>query len=311
MPASFQVAPGESLESVLGRARDFLQAAGVPSPLADAQLLAAYALEEELGEPVSLGRVQSLALLGHPAPHTLASLVEGRGQRIPLQHLTGQAPFRQLTLAVGPGVFVPRPETELLVDHALAAYRNLEAAGVADAQGGNLLLDLCSGSGAIAAALASELPGNRVLAVELDPQAATYTRRNTADLGVEVLEGDALEIPKGLEGQVALIATNPPYIPRGAYQLEPEVADHDPELALYGGGADGLDFPLALLGRAADLLKPGGYLMMEHDDSQGPALAAAFMVAGFERVESLEDYGGKPRYTAGYKASRGPKNVKE
>lgn len=311
MSASFEQVRGESLDAALSRARDFLQAAGVASPWADAQLLAAYALEEELGEPVSLGRVQSLALLGQPAPQALASLVEGRGQRIPLQHLTGQAPFRSLTLEVGPGVFIPRPETELLVDHALAAYRQLLAEGLADAQGGNLLLDLCSGSGAIAAALATEEPGNRVLAVELDPQAAAYTRRNTVDLGVEVLEGDALELPEGLEGQVALIATNPPYIPRGAYQLEPEVAGHDPELALYGGGAEGLDFPLALLGRAAELLKVGGYLIMEHDDSQGPALAAAFAAAGFERVESLQDYGGKPRYTAGYKASRAPKNVKE
>lgn len=311
MSASFEQVRGESLDAALSRARDFLQVAGVASPWADAQLLAAYALEEELGESVSLGRVQSLALLGQPAPQALASLVEGRGQRIPLQHLTGQAPFRSLTLEVGPGVFIPRPETELLVDHALAAYRQLLAEGLADAQGGNLLLDLCSGSGAIAAALATEEPGNRVLAVELDPQAAAYTRRNTADLGVEVLEGDALELPEGLEGQVALIATNPPYIPQGAYQLEPEVADHDPELALYGGGAEGLDFPLALLGRAAELLKVGGYLIMEHDDSQGPALAAAFAAAGFERVESLQDYGGKPRYTAGYKASRAPKNVKE
>lgn len=303
--ADFSLEPGEELDSALRRAALYLGAAGVESAAVDAQLLAAYLLEKDAGEPVSRGRVQSLALLGHPVPEGFEGLVTLRGERLPLQHLTGQAFFRGLTLSVGPGVFVPRPETELLVEHALTAYRGMAEALVLPAQ--PLVVDLCTGSGAIAAALATELaadqqvPTPRVLAVELSTEAAAWAERNLVPAGAELVRADARTALEGYEGSIHLVASNPPYIPSGAVPKDPEVRDHDPELALYGGGEDGMELPRSIAARAYDLLAPGGYLIMEHAETQRELMRRALATAGFERIESIDDFAGKPRHTSGYK----------
>lgn len=297
--ADFSILPGEELDSALRRASAYLAEAGVDSPQADSELLAAYLLEKQTGEPVSRGRVQTLALLGTAVPADFGRLVTLRGERIPLQHLTGQAHFRGLTLSVGPGVFVPRPETELLVEHALADYRRREAAGSLPER--PLLIDLCTGSGAIAASLATELPGAKVVAVELSTDAAAWAQRNLTGTGAQLVVDDARKALKDLDGQVTLVASNPPYIPSGAVPKDPEVRDHDPKLALYGGGEDGMELPSAIAYRAYELLAPGGYLIMEHAETQRELMRQALAKAGFVSIQSIDDLAGKPRHTSGYK----------
>jgi release factor glutamine methyltransferase len=223
------------------------------------------------------------------------ALVAQRVDRVPLQHLTGRAPFRHLELAVGPGVFVPRPETEQLVEWALA-----QLAGVAEP----VVVDLGSGSGAIALSIAHEHPGALVTAVERDPGAIEWTRHNAAtraaagDTPVEVLSGDMTDpgLLRELDGTVDLVVSNPPYVPNGA-TVPREVADHDPPLALWGG-PDGLDVIRGLLWTAARLLRPGGGLGIEHADQQGGALPALVRATGgWSDVEDHPDLAGRPRFT--------------
>ncbi|WP_240334013.1 peptide chain release factor N(5)-glutamine methyltransferase [Rothia sp. ZJ932] len=293
----FQIQPGEELDSALRRAGAFLISAGIESAMVDAQLLAAHLVSAELGESVSRGRVQALALSGAQVPPGFAELVSQRAQRVPLQHLTGVAYFRHLELNVGPGVFTPRPETELLVDHALNALERFKAQGV----GKPVVVDLCTGSGAIAAALATEFPAATVHAVELSAEAYEWAHLNLEPLGVDLRRGDATVACEDLLGEVDAVATNPPYIPTGAVPKDPEVREHDPQIALYGGSEDGMDIPYKIALRAFELLKPGGYLVMEHAETQRELAAAMFAVVGFEKVESINDLAGKPRHTSGYK----------
>ena len=214
---------------------------------------------------------------------------------MPLQHLTGRAPFRHLELAVGPGVFVPRPETEQLVEWALARL-----AGVAEP----VVVDLGAGSGAIALSIAHEHPGARVTAVERDPQAIEWTRHNgglraaVGDRPVTVLAGDMTDpgLLADLDGAVDLVVSNPPYVPDGA-RVPREVADHDPPLALWGG-PDGLDVVRGLLRTAARLLRPDGTLGIEHADQQGTALPALVRASGgWDDVADHPDLAGRARYT--------------
>lgn len=304
--SDFSLQPGEELATALRRAGAYLAGAGIESATVDAELLAAFLLEKVEGQPVSRGRVQSLALLGSPVPEGFERLVNLRGERLPLQHITGQAHFRGLTLSVGPGVFVPRPETELLVEHAKAAYAELVPAG-----GHATVVDLCTGSGTIAASLAAELPEAQVHAVELSTAAAAWAERNLRPHGVNLVQGDALTALPELLGRVTVVASNPPYIPENAVPRDPEVRDHDPEMALYGGGEDGMQIPRAIAHRAFDLLEPGGFLIMEHAETQRELMVAALERAGFERIRSIDDFAGKPRHTSGYKPVTAPKNVKE
>lgn len=296
----FSLEPGTGLDQALRRAAAYLEAAGVPSPAVDAQLLAAYLLEKQTGEPVSRGRVQTLALIGAEIPADFERLVGLRAERIPLQHLTGQAHFRGLTLRVGPGVFVPRPETELLVEHALQAVARFEPQIEKP-----LLVDLCTGSGAIAASLATEIPGSRVHAVELSTDAYVWAQENCRPAGVNLVQGDALTALDELVGTVDVVTSNPPYIPTGAVPREPEVRDHDPELALYGGGEDGMLMPRAITARAFTLLRPGGYYIVEHAETQRELMVRALDRAGFEKIRSIDDLAGKPRHTSGYKPLAG------
>lgn len=279
------------LRPALREAAQRLAAAGVGTAEVDVALLAAHVLG------VSRGEVDRRALLGHdldPADaDRLDALVAERARRVPLQHLTGRAPFRHLELAVGPGVFVPRPETELLVDLALASLPP-----------GGVVVDLCTGSGAIALALADEAPDPRVVAVELSPEALAWAGRNVTETGldVELVAADATTDPDGtpalggLVGTVDVVVSNPPYVPDGMVPVEPEVAGHDPEMALYGRSADGLAVPLAVARTAATLLRPGGTLVMEHAEAQGESLPEALRAQGlWTDVADVPDLTGRPR----------------
>ncbi|MFC6705804.1 peptide chain release factor N(5)-glutamine methyltransferase [Flexivirga alba] len=278
--------PAAGVRALLASATERLATAGVPSAGTDAQLLLAHAWG------VSVGELQRRQLLGE-APSAevegrFTDLVDERMTRVPLQHLIGSAPFRGIELHVGPGVFIPRPETELLVDLVLA-----ELGGRPGAQ----VVDLCTGSGAIALALKHESPSLSVTAVELDPLAHAWAARNAQLLGldVEILQGPAESALPGREGRLDVVVSNPPYIPVGMVPIDPEVRDHDPEVALYGGSDDGLRIPLAVARRAHDLLRPGGLLVMEHADSQGDSLPNALTRAGWSDVADHQDLAGRPR----------------
>jgi release factor glutamine methyltransferase len=261
-----------------------LSRAGVASARVDAELLAAHVL--------GLGRGR-LALA---PPFTAAQqarfddLVAARASRVPLQHLLGTAPFRTLDLAVGPGVFIPRPETEQLVEWGLSV------AGPAP-----LAVDLCSGSGAIALSVAHELPRSTVYAVESADPALVWLRRNVAAIEprVVVVKGDATASStlSTLDDAVDLVLCNPPYVPSTA-RLEPEVAEHDPAEALFGG-PDGLALIPGLAARSVALLRPGGWLGIEHDDTQGASVPALLRAAGFVDVEDRRDLADRPRFAVG------------
>lgn len=275
-----------AVRPLLTSATERLVAAGVSSAGTDAQLLLAHAWE------VSIGELQRRQLLGSEAPadvvERFADLVAERVTRVPLQHLTGSAPFRGIELRVGPGVFIPRPETELLVDLVLAEIADHSKAQV---------VDLCTGSGAIALAIKHEALLATVTAVELDPMAHAWAVRNAQLLGleVEVLRGPAEAALPGCEGTLDVVVSNPPYIPVGMVPIDPEVRDHDPEVALYGGSGDGLRIPLAVAQRAHELLRPGGLLVMEHADSQGDSLPDSLTRAGWSDVADHRDLTDRPR----------------
>ncbi|WP_262284752.1 peptide chain release factor N(5)-glutamine methyltransferase [Micromonospora sp. MA102] len=282
---------------VVARAARALAAAGVEAARAEAEQLAAYVLN------VPRGR---LALADGFTPEQrdrLDTLVDRRVAREPLQHLTGVAGFRHLELAVGPGVFVPRPETELL------AGWGIEQAGRRAAP---VVVDLCSGSGAIALAVAQELPSARVVAVERSPAALDWLRRNAAaraaagDRPIEVVAADVTDpaLLADLVGRVDVLLCNPPYVPRSVV-VPPEVARHDPDEAVFGG-ADGLDVIRPVVGRAAALLRPGGVLGVEHDDTHATAVPALLAADGrYERVEEHRDLVGRPRWATASRRADG------
>jgi len=259
----------------------------------DAELLAAFALGQERGQAVSRGELQAAVVLGASVPVGLTDLVLARARRVPLQHLTGVAPFRGLELAVGPGVFIPRPETEQVAQHAID-----EARAVGVARGRAVVVDLCTGSGAIALAVAQEVATATVHAVELDADAYRWAVRNVAAAAdrVALVRGDARTALQSLAGQVDVVVSNPPYVPPGAVPVDQEVADHDPAVALYGLGADGLEVPRGIIAAAARLLRPGGLLVMEHAEVQAGAAQDAVRSTGlFEQVETADDLTGRPR----------------
>jgi release factor glutamine methyltransferase len=289
-----------SLRDAVRAASRQLAAAGVEQADVDAVALAAHALR------TSAGDVHRLMVLGADAPpglDAMEALVAERARRVPLQHLTGRAPFRHLELSVGPGVFVPRPETEMVAGLAVPLLRELAGAE----RRAPVVVDLCTGSGAIALSLKQEVPAASVHAVELSDLAHAWAVRNRDDLGldVEMLLGDATTAFAELEGEVDVVVSNPPYIPVGAVPNDPEVRDHDPDVALYGGSADGLRIPLEVAARAGALLHEGGVLLMEHADVQGRSLPAALRATGvWADVEDHDDLAGRPRVTRAVRAPR-------
>lgn len=266
-----------------------LAQAGVDSPEHDARALAVHVLG--LAKPSDLLMVDDLD--EHQAS-AYDELVGRRAQRVPLQHLTGSVGFRYLSLEVGPGVFVPRPETESVVQFAVDALRGVESP---------LCVDLCTGSGTIAFALANELPGATVHAVERDPDALEWTRRNAAnrvkagDPEVQLHLGSAEDALPGFDGTLDLVISNPPYVATTEAHLpDPEVVDHDPGIALWAG-ADGLDVIRLVEQAARRLLKPGGLVVVEHSDRQGRTAPELFAQAGgWTEVQDHQDYAGRDRY---------------
>lgn len=277
-------------KQVLDDAVATLVAGGVESARNDAEIL----LSHVLGIPRSM-----VALTARPQPDQLAvfrAMIARRASRVPLQHLIGRAGFRYVDLEVGPGVFVPRPETELLAGWAVAAA---QAAGDQP-----VVVDLCTGSGAIALSIVHEVPNAVVHAVELDEVALGWAARNLAGTGVDLRLGDAADAFTDLDGTVDVVVANPPYIPMEAWEsVALEARDHDPALALWSG-ADGLDAIRAIETTAWRLLKPGGVVGIEHADVQGEAAPAVFSSAeghDWQDVRDNVDLAERPRYVTARK----------
>ena len=267
-----------------------LAAAGVPDPEVDAELLLGHVLG------VARGRVQALVVMDAAAAEDdvarVRELAARRAAREPLQHITGVAPFRSLELAVGPGVFVPRPETEQVVQFAIDALRAVPSDRP-------VAVDLGTGSGAIALAMATEVPHARVYAVENSREAFVWTRRNIEALGGDNISGafaDLADAFPELDGTVDVVISNPPYVPAAAVPRDPEVRLFDPAAALYGG-EDGLDVVRVISRVAQRLLHPGGTLVLEHGELQGADVRAILTADGWRAAATHRDLTTRDRAT--------------
>ncbi|WP_422114907.1 N5-glutamine methyltransferase family protein [Brachybacterium sp. UNK5269] len=283
------------LRAALAQTTRRLGEAGVPSPSVDARALIAAAARSE--RPLVL-----LETLPESFGAELEEFTVRRERREPLQLILGRAPFRRLMLTVRPGVFIPRPETELAVDLLREHLRGpLE-----------LVADLCSGTGALGAAVLDEIPAARVLAVEVEPAAAALSAENLEAAGPgrgSVVRADLTgPVPQlAAAAPIDAILSNPPYIPPDAVPRDAEVLDHDPHRALFGGGADGLGVPRAVIAWAVHLLRPGGVLVMEHADVQGAAArAAAADSGGFDLIRTAPDLTGRDRFLVARRADGAP-----
>jgi len=285
----------------ISKAISLLTEAKVSSPQVDAELLLAHVVGVERSQLITINQISDEQL------SDFEDLVARRANRVPLQHLTGVAYFRHLELAVGPGVFVPRPETELLVDAAIAHLKNIPAPRNA--------VDLCSGSGAIALSIALEVPGTIVLAVELSDDAVKWLAHNIVDHAAQLeAVGSHVYIHHGnagdrtlladMVGEIDAVVTNPPYIPTDMIPRDPEARDHDPAIALFSG-QDGLDVAREVVVVAADLLKPGGFFGIEHADVQGESVPALVnnMTGTWTDVKDNLDYNKLPRFTTAVRST--------
>lgn len=287
--------PLTELRAALANAVDRLERAGVPNPVVDAELLAAHILN------TNRGGVQTAAASGRELSEdealSLETALDRRAEREPLQYITGVAPFRYLELEVGPGVFIPRPETEIVTQAALDYLRSVNA------EPGSVVVDFCTGSGAIALALATERPDLEVHGVEKSAEAYAYAERNKTKLQARNLTlhlGVVADAFPEFDSSVSLVISNPPYIPRAATPRDIEVHKFDPALALYGG-EDGLDVIRDLSETSKRILKPGGPLIIEHGELQGAEIRALLMHDGWSGAETHPDLTGRDRYTVAYK----------
>lgn len=275
---------------VLARAADELDRAGISTATGDAEIILAHALGITRAD-VQGGAADTAVLTG-PQYATVADFVERRKKREPLQHLTGKSLFRQLELAVGPGVFVPRRETEFVTQLAVDALR---ASGSSP-----LAVDLGTGAGAVALSMATEVPESTVIGVEVAAEAFPWLVRNIETIAPDnaraVLADMADALPE-LDGQVDVVAGNPPFQPDGVESVTPEVRLYDPAVAVFGGGADGLDMVRALSRTALRLLRPGGFLAFEHGISQAPRIADLLRTDGWSDVTTHTDPRGRDRVT--------------
>ena len=274
------------VSALLSESSSKLRDAGVTSASVDAELLACHCVgvsRSELAIMVATNQEFPPESLEH-----FQSTLARRVAREPLQHITGTAPFRHLELKVGPGVFTPRPETEQVVGFALEKVSNLTAP---------IIVDLCSGSGAIAISMATEISGSIVFAVEKSREAFDYLRDNFASYGLaddNLRNEDLWESLPELAGQVDLVISNPPYIPDNAIPIDLEVQLHEPGMSLYGG-VDGLDVVRQISTRALKLLKSGGLLVIEHADTQSLAISKLLIAEGWLKIEARADLAGKER----------------
>jgi release factor glutamine methyltransferase len=281
--------------NAISEATLLLAEAQVSSPQVDAELLLAHVVGVDRSQLISITQISDEQLFDYE------NLVSRRANRVPLQHLTGVAYFRHLELAVGPGVFVPRPETELLVEAAINHLKSVSSPRIA--------VDLCAGSGAIALSLALEVPGTTVHAVELSDDAFKWLTHNVVDHAAKLEAVDSHVIVhhgnagdrtllSELSNQVDALVSNPPYIPSEMIPRDPEARDHDPAIALFSG-VDGLDVAREVVVVAAGLLKAGGFFGMEHADVQGESMPALFdaMPNTWSEVQDNLDYNKLPRFT--------------
>lgn len=279
-----------SLADALHSAVDRLTKAGVPDARVDAELLAAHVLGVPRGA-VPAGAIRGDVLGAHDAAR-LEWLVGRRATREPLQHLTGTAPFRHLELRVGPGVFVPRPETEMVAQLAIDAL-------AAAASPAPIAVDLGTGSGAIALALATEVPHARVFAAENSVEAYVWTKENFTLVGAENAELAFIDLESAfpeLDGRVSVVVSNPPYVPDAAIPRDPEVRFFDPPAALYGG-ADGLDVVRRVSRVGLRLAHPGGTIVIEHGEWQGEAVRELLTADGWWATSTHPDLTMRDRAT--------------
>ena len=271
---------------LLAEAVETLSSAGVPSPEFDAAALLAHVSGTSRAGTSVLGAVPGAQA------EAFRELVERRAQRVPLQHLIGSTGFRYVDIVVGPGVFTPRPETELLAGWAVEAVQAIDHSARIPVVG-----DLCTGSGAIARSLVHEAPQAAVHAVELDPGAVVWAERNLVGTGVDLRQGDMADAFRDLDGKVDVVVCNPPYIPLTEFEgVDEETRTHDPALALFSGD-DGLEAMRVLEQVAARLLRPGGVVGAEHADLQGESAPGVFTAAGrWADVRDHADLAGRPRY---------------
>jgi release factor glutamine methyltransferase len=270
-------------------AERILADAGVPSPRVDAELIAAHILD------VPRGKLMLTPLVDRQVVDAIAGLVRDRAKRVPLQHLLGWAALGPVTVEVGPGVFVPRPETELLLSWGLEFLADRPSP---------VVVDLCTGTGALALAVATSRPDATVHAVEVDATALAWARKNLGDTRVRLHAGDvtAPGLLSEMDAAVDLVLCNPPYVPVGT-EVPPEVGEHDPFKAVFAG-TDGLSVIRHVVNLAARLLRPGGAVGIEHDDTQResvPALLATRKV--LTNVADHDDLAGRPRFATAHRAS--------
>jgi release factor glutamine methyltransferase len=277
------------LSAAIELASKKFEQAGIESFQADAEILLGFVLDLSRGEL----QVKAITgeLLNEAEEIKFLELVAKRAERFPLQHLTGVAYFRQLELKVGPGVFVPRFETETVTQLAVDALKAVPSDNP-------IAVDLATGSGAIAISLAVEVPNAKLFAVELSEDALVYTKQNFAKYAptATLVQGDLADAFPELNGQVDVLVSNPPYIPDDMIPIYPEVHLHDPSMALYGG-ADGLDLVRKVESSAKRLLRKGGALVIEHADMQGDAIRELILNLGWRQCSTHKDLSGRDRAT--------------
>jgi release factor glutamine methyltransferase len=278
-----------ALRRAIDSAAELLAEAGIDSARCDAEQLAAHVAGTDRGR---------LALIESPGDEFFGryrDVISARSQRVPLQHLIGTAAFGPALLHVGPGVFIPRPETEAIL--AWVTAQRLAARPV--------IVDLCTGSGALAVALAQHRPAARIIGIDDSVAALEYARRNAEDSAVELVHADVTVsgLLSELDGQVDLVVANPPYVPDGTL-LEPEVTQHDPSHAVFGG-PDGMALIIPVVAHAGRWLRPGGLFAVEHDDTTSAQTVELISRTGlFDDVVARHDLAGRPRFVTARRKER-------
>lgn len=277
-----------SIRERLALASRLLTDAGLQSPRVDAELIAAHVLD------TSRGGVSTYDHFSTGQAEIFDSLVAARATGVPLQYLLGTAPFRQISLSVGPGVLIPRPETESVAQQAIEIAR--EAVST--------VVDLGAGSGAIAISVALEAPTSKVYAVELEKDAYVWLARNVSALSpqVQIVNADVAQALHELNGAVDIVVANPPYVPM-VTTLPSEIADFEPAIAIWGGNEDGTSIPALFIAAAARLLRTDGWLICEHSDTHAPQIAD-LMKADFRQITLYHDLNDRPRWTSGRRLAR-------